>query len=46
MPTDQTKLKNRPEIENLLGIYSSLSNQNIKNTVDEFSGKKFFRVQK
>ena len=41
MPTDQTKLKNRPEIENLLGIYSSLSNQNIKNTVDEFSGKNF-----
>ena len=41
MPTDQTKLKNRPEIENLLGIYSSLSNQNINNTVDQFSGKNF-----
>ncbi len=41
MPTDESKLNNRPEIENLLSIYSSLSNQNIKNTIEQFSNKNF-----
>jgi len=34
-------LSQRPEVENLLGIYSSLSNQSLKNSINEFSGKNF-----
>ena len=34
-------LENRPEAENLLGIYSSLKNQNINITLKEFGGKNF-----
>ena len=41
MPVDENNLNKRPEIENLLSIYSSLSNQNLKNTIDQFSGKNF-----
>jgi len=41
MPTNVSKLNNRPEIENLLSIYSSLTNQNIKNTIEKFSNKNF-----
>ena len=41
MPSDENNLNKRPEIENLLSIYSSLSNQNLKNTIDQFSGKNF-----
>ena len=38
---EENNLNKRPEIENLLSIYSSLSNQNLKNTIDQFSGKNF-----
>ena len=31
----------RPEAENLIGIYSSLKNQNLENSVNEFNGKNF-----
>ena len=41
MPSDEKNLNKRPEIENLLSIYSSLSSQNLKNTIDQFSGKNF-----
>ena len=41
MPSELKELKNRPEIENLLGIYSSLKNQNIDKSINEFSGKNF-----
>ena len=41
MPSDIKELKNRPEVENLLGIYSSLKNQNIDKSISEFSGKNF-----
>tara|TARA_Y100000590_G_scaffold466752_1_gene643211 strand:+ start:560 stop:1561 length:1002 start_codon:yes stop_codon:yes gene_type:complete len=41
MPNDDKNLSKRPEVENLLGIYSSLSNQNLFNTINEFSGKNF-----
>ena len=41
MPTSDDKLNERPEVENLLGIYSSLSNQNLKSTINDFSGKNF-----
>ena len=39
MPSELKELKNRPEIENLLGIYSSLKNQNIEKSINEFRGK-------
>ena len=41
MPSESKELKNRPEVENLLGIYSSLKNQNIDKSINEFSGKNF-----
>ena len=41
MPSEKEDLVNRPEVENLLGIYSSLNNQSLKNSVKEFSGKNF-----
>jgi tryptophanyl-tRNA synthetase len=41
MPTGEENLKERPEAENLLGIYSSLSNQNLDQSKKEFSGKNF-----
>ena len=41
LPENENELSNRPEAENLLGIYSSLSDQTIEKTVNEFSGKNF-----
>ena len=41
LPVDDRNLSQRPEVENLLGIYSSLSNQSLKNSINEFSGKNF-----
>ena len=41
MPTDINDLVERPEAENLLGIYSSLSNQKLEKSINDFSGKKF-----
>ena len=41
LPEDEKNLSQRPEVENLLGIYSSLSNQSLKNSINEFSGKNF-----
>jgi tryptophanyl-tRNA synthetase len=41
MPKDEKDLSERPEAENLLGIYSSLQNQNIEKTLKEFGGKNF-----
>jgi len=41
MPTNIKDLTERPEAENLLGIYSSLTNQNLEKSVNEFKGKKF-----
>ena len=41
LPDDKNELNKRPEAENLLCIYSSLSNQSLENTLNEFSGKKF-----
>jgi tryptophanyl-tRNA synthetase len=41
LPDDEKNLKERPEAENLLGIYSSLNNQSFKDTINEFSGKNF-----
>ena len=41
LPIDDTNLNQRPEVENLLGIYSSLNNQSLKNSIDDFRGKNF-----
>ncbi len=41
IPNFIEELENRPEAENLLGIYSSLKNQNINTTLKEFGGKNF-----
>ena len=41
MPTIEENLEKRPEVENLLGIYSSLSNQTLDQSKKEFYGKNF-----
>ena len=41
MPTDIKNLAERPEAENLLGIYSSLNNQSLESSVNEFNGRQF-----
>ena len=41
MPSIEENLEKRPEAENLLGIYSSLSNQNLERSKKEFEGKNF-----
>ena len=41
LPDSDINLNQRPEAENLLGIYSSLSNQSLKDSINEFSGKNF-----
>ncbi len=46
LPSNENDLKKRPEAENLLGIYSSLKNQNLINTIDEFAGKNFSEFKK
>jgi len=41
MPNKEENFENRPEAKNLLEIYSSLSNQSIEKSKNEFSGKNF-----
>ena len=41
MPNEEENLKDRPEVLNLLEIYSSLSNSSIEKSKKEFSGKNF-----
>ena len=41
MPNDIEELSKRLEVQNLIGIYSSLKNQEIKKSINEFSGKNF-----
>ena len=45
IPNIIEELENRPEAENLLGIYSSLKNQNINATLKEFGGKNFSELK-
>ena len=45
LPLDDKKLNERPEVENLLGIYSSLSDQNLSDTINEFGGKNFSKFK-
>jgi tryptophanyl-tRNA synthetase len=41
MPTEIEDLSKRPEAENLFGIYSSLKNQKLEESIIEFDGKNF-----
>ena len=41
LPKEINALSERPEAENLLGIYSSLKSQNLEKSVSEFNGKNF-----
>ena len=41
MPSSMEELNERLEARNLLGIYSSLNNSTLQNTVENFSGKNF-----
>jgi tryptophanyl-tRNA synthetase len=47
MPHDIKNLNERPEAQNLLGIFSSIKNQTLEDSVNEFSGKQFsdFKVK-
>ena len=38
IPSEKEELFNRPEAENLLGIYATLANQSIEETLEQFSG--------
>ena len=40
-PANEKDLTKRPEIQNLIGIYSSLKSQKISDTLKEFQGKNF-----
>ena len=46
LPETINNLKERPEAENLLGIYSSLKNQNLEKSLIEFNGKNFSEFKK
>ena len=46
IPDSVEELKKRPEAQNLLGIYSSLNNQGLKDIVNQFSGKNFSEFKK
>ncbi len=41
LPENKEDLNNRPDAENLLGIYSSLNDQSIDETILEFAGQNF-----
>ena len=41
MPSGSKNLSERPEAENLLGIYSSLLNQKLEKSITDFEGKNF-----
>ena len=41
MPASIEELNKRPEAKNLIGIYSSLSQINLEQSINQFSGKNF-----
>ena len=41
LPSDINELNERPEAKNLLGIYSSLTNSSLEDSVKNFNGKNF-----
>ena len=46
MPLNEKDLRNRPEVENLFGIYSSLKDQTILSTINDFEKKNFSDFKK
>jgi len=46
LPEEIKNLAERPEAENLLEIYSSLKNQKLENSINEFNGKNFSEFKK
>jgi len=45
LPSTKEELVNRPEAENLLGIYATLANQSIEKTLEQFSGSDFKKLK-
>ncbi len=45
IPGNIKLLENRPEAENLLGIYSSLCDQTLEKTIKEYEGKNFSKLK-
>tara|TARA_X000001036_G_scaffold434293_1_gene473417 strand:- start:2201 stop:3202 length:1002 start_codon:yes stop_codon:yes gene_type:complete len=45
MPSEEADLSKRPEAANLLGIYSSLSDQDLKRSINEFKGENFSKFK-
>ena len=41
LPNTDKDIQKRPEVENLLGIYSSMNSQSLLKTINEFGGKNF-----
>ena len=46
LPSEIKSLAERPEADNLLGIYSSLKNQNLESSINEFKNKNFSEFKK
>ena len=45
IPGEKKELVNRPEAENLLGIYATVANQSIEKTLEQFAGSDFKRLK-
>ena len=45
LPSKIEELESRPEAKNLIGIYSSLMNNTLQKTIDEFAGKNFSELK-
>ena len=45
IPSEKEELANRPEAENLLGIYAALADQSIEKTLEQFSGSDFKKLK-
>ena len=45
IPSEKEELVDRPEAENLLGIYAALANQSIEQTLEQFSGSDFKKLK-
>ena len=45
LPSTDKDFQKRPELENLLGIYSSMKSQSLLESINEFSGKNFSNLK-
>ena len=45
LPSTIEELEKRPEAKNLIGIYSSLTNNTFQKSIDEFVGKNFSKFK-